>query len=202
MSKAVVGRSVLLVLALAACSEAHRVAPGGADAGGEEPDDQPAVIDAKGCRPDADLLVGGGRSFGLCRGECGFELALSSVIDLADGTCVGYRASLRVEDQAGQGIYEAGAELTEGAWDRAAMIASRLRGEQLEMVYGCPDCADGGAAWVQTQPRGDEARQHTYPFGAPAKPLAAADRFVQSLIDQLRSCQGADVVECSRSPLE
>jgi hypothetical protein len=183
---------------LLACGESHDVP---AD-GGSEPDDLggPARIDARGCRPDADFLSGGGRSFAECKGECTFELSLSSVITLGDSACVSYGATLRVSDERGQLLYVANGDLSDAAWDRAAIIGSKLRVADLQDRYGCPDCGAGRAAWLQTASAEADPRQHTYPFGSPPAPLSAADRLLQSLIEQLRSCQGADLLSCSRSP--
>lgn len=195
-----------LLAALVACSEAHDVVvpvDGGADAaaatlGGMDASAAPR-IDARNCRPDADFLLGGGRRVGACQGECSFELALSSVITLGDGQCVGYSASLRVFDAASGLLYVANGELSQAAWNRAASLGAALRSQQLELTYGCPECARG-AAWVQTEPVDAEPRQHSYDLGGAPPPLVAVDAFIQGLIDQLRSCRGPELVHCTRTP--
>ena len=185
----------LCCVALSGCSESH---DSRADGGSVDLDGPPPVIDERGCRPDADFLLGGGRSAAECRGECSFELALSSLIALGDGSCIGYRGNLTVRDERGQVLYGVRADLLEAAWDRAASVASSLRQEPLAAVYGCPDCGEGSNAWVQTAPDAESPRQHTYPFRAPPQVLAPAHALIQSLIRQLQSCNGADIENCSR----
>ena len=48
----------------------------------------------------------------------------------------------------------------------------------LEEVYGCPDCADGGAEWIEID-QGDSPRRVTFEFGGTV-PRA------QALIDKVR----------------
>lgn len=190
--------AALCGVAVSGCSDSREAR---ADGGAIGMDGPPPIIDERGCRPDADFLVGGGRSAAECRGECTFELALTSSYALGDGSCVGYRASLTVRDERGQPIRSVRADVVDAAWDRAASVASRLRVETLADVYGCPDCGDGSTAWVQTALPDELPRQHTYPLREPPAVFAPAHALIQSLIRQLQSCQGPDV-ECGQSAAE
>lgn len=185
------------LLLLWSCSDSHDVRPDG----GNEPDGLPgvAVIDERGCRPDAEFLLGGGRRAQGCSGECEFDLSLASVLDLGSTACIGYVATLRVANERGELLYTVRADLSDGSWDRAAIIAAALESEVLQRRYGCPDCA-AIASWVLTRGADDQARPHAFPRGEPPEELANAHRYSEGLIDQLRACQGADLLTCSRAP--
>lgn len=185
------------LLLLCACSDSHDVRPDG----GRAPDELPgmAVIDERGCRPDAEFLLGGGREAQSCSGECAFDLSLASILDLGSTACIGYAATLRVANERGELLYTVRADLSDGAWDRAAIIAAALEIEVLQRRYGCPDCV-AIAAWVLTRGADDQARPHAFPRGEAPDELTSAHRYVEGLIDQLRACQGADLLTCTRTP--
>ena len=185
------------LLLLCACSDSHDVRPDG----GSAPDQLPgvAVIDERGCRPDAEFLLGGGRQAQDCSGECVFDLSLASILDLGSATCIGYAATLRVANERGELVYSVRADLSDASWDRAAIIGAGLQVEVLQRRYGCPDCV-AVASWVLTRGADDLARPHAFPRGEAPDELANAHRYVEGLIDQLRACQGADLLTCSRAP--
>lgn len=44
--------------------------------------------------------------------------------------------------------------------------------DQLSETYGCPDCADGGAEWVEVE-RSRMGRRVTFEFGKPPERIGA-----------------------------
>jgi hypothetical protein len=50
----------------------------------------------------------------------------------------------------------------------------------VEGVHGCPDCADGGAEWVQVRASGDSIRA-TFEYGATLEPIAALQAEIRAL---------------------
>ena len=62
-----------------------------------------------------------------------------------------------------------------------------LDGVKLKELYGCPDCADGGASSV-TLVRDGVISSHVYEYGAPPAALAAVDSFVTTLMEPLKTC--------------
>lgn len=180
---------LVLFALLQACSDAAESQP---------TDEEPPFVDASGCRPAADILLGGGRTLGLCPSECNYSLALSSSIALGDGACIGYKARLQVTDARDFPLYIVTADLADAAWDRAAQAGAALDPERIPERSGCPECADAGEGWVVTRTREGKPKRHRYPRDETPRELAAADALVQSLIDQLRACAGADILSCTR----
>ncbi|HSL69093.1 MAG TPA: hypothetical protein VK864_02570 [Longimicrobiales bacterium] len=103
---------------------------------------------------DAEVIRWGS-SFGMCAGYCREELEITS--DRVRLTRTGWDAGQfppRVEERS----------ITEAQWN-----ALRSRVEQgdiltLDSIHGCPDCADGGAEWVEVQTN-DRRRRVTFEFG-------------------------------------
>jgi hypothetical protein len=118
------------------------------------------------------LELRSGTSFGMCGGYCVTELRIdtlgvtltetSQVQDLPPRTRTQPLSASDVE------------RLTE-AVDTAA-----IRG--LEGVHGCPDCADGGAEWIQFGPAGAAVRV-TFEFGDMIDGIEP----LQTVIRELRS---------------
>jgi hypothetical protein len=100
-----------------------------------------------GCKypADADLQAGvlrWGTSFGMCAGYCKQELAIGSTrLQLTRTSWNAQQNPPVVQEQT----------FTEADWRRLLerVDGDRVRG--LNEVYGCPDCADGGAEWVEIE---------------------------------------------------
>jgi hypothetical protein len=146
--------------------------------------------------PGKFVLQGGGRRSGECQGECGFALTITPTIVLDEGSCIGTNGTLTVQSTAGANrsvLFS----LTEPAWEKLARISLTLEGAQLAAVTGCPGCAGGAAAWIDTrQTVGGDPMSSRYELGAPPAALREADAFVQALIDQARVCRGELLEGC------
>lgn len=141
------------------------------------------VISIPSTQPDGISLLAAGWSFGMCAGYCVADLVISGDDLVLTGTTWTAESPLLVNR---------GSLTPEG---RAALDAS-LEGLDLgalEPVYGCPDCADGGAAYLELGEAGMTQRVQME-FGAPPEPLAESYALAMSFIDALEACQSTELV--------
>lgn len=116
---------------------------------------------------DDSALVRWGSSFGMCEGYCREVLEVTPT-----------RARLTASSRDGQKYPARTSELpiTASEW---RSIQDRLDPgsfERLDSTYGCPDCADGGAEWVEVGGGGVD-RRVTFEFGrSPAEVADVVDR--------------------------
>ena len=128
-----------------------------------------------------NIVLGGGRSFGKCAGECVFNLRFEAAERACD------RVALEICGNQGERCDLVAADLTPAGHARIRDLATALVGIDLQPRYGCPDCADGGASTVRLQ-RGRLVSEHVYEFGNPPRELVATDGLVQSTIEALLTC--------------
>ncbi len=125
-------------------------------------------------------LRGGGSYFGECFGACKMDVTV-------DGDHVNFVAS-NWDDT----IYvDNDGTLTEAGLAKSKELAAALVGVELEEVYGCPDCDDGGGAYVLLRRNGMDSK-HDYPFGQPFTALTGCDEFIKELTSALAGCQSTD----------
>ncbi len=132
-------------------------------------------------QPDPNVsdwyVAGGGSSFGECFGACKRDVTLDAAGN----------AHLLITGWAEDTYADNTGQLTGGGMAEAYELAVMLEAVDLEKVYGCPDCADGGASRADLM-RGGVASSHTYEYGDPPAELKAVDVFVKDVIDALSSC--------------
>ncbi len=138
--------------------------------------------------PDFAIL-GAHNSFGECSGACRHDLQIT----LAEAACgsVVLTMSGWVETDptwSNTGILTPAGNLL------AYSLGYDLRDVSLDDVYGCPDCADGGASTI-TLRRDGLNTSHAYDWRDPPDVLADADAFVQSVMNALRSCESNGLVD-------
>lgn len=125
-------------------------------------------------------LTGGGTYFGECFGACKMDATI-------DGELVNFVAS-NWDDT----IYvDNDGTLTAAGLAKSKELAAALVGIDLEEVYGCPDCADGGGAYVLLRRNGVESK-HDYPFGQPFTALTGSHEFIKELLMALAGCQSTE----------
>jgi hypothetical protein len=134
-------------------------------------------------------------SFGMCNGQCDFTLRLSpNPVGL--GTCD--VASLAVAAYYSMDpLFTIQGNLTPFGHERAQSLALSIAssGVQLQSVYGCPDCVDGGAT-VLTFTLGGTTSTHAFDFSdGPPAVLADVNRFVQAIITSLKACVSNEYVQ-------
>jgi hypothetical protein len=128
-------------------------------------------------------LVGAGWSFGMCIGYCLADLVFEGDRVVLSGSSNMADAPLFVND----------GTLTPEARSRIAAALETLGDAQLEPSYGCPDCADGGAAYL-TLVRDGATTRHQMEFGNPPVELAELYDLSLSIIGALETCTTDDLV--------
>jgi hypothetical protein len=81
---------------------------------------------------------------------------------------------------------ESRGRLTASGAARLAALTSALP-DRLQDTYGCPDCADAGAAYVVVS-RNGSGRRSEYEYPSPPGELASLDAFLKSVMDALAQC--------------
>ncbi|SMO77323.1 hypothetical protein [Gracilimonas mengyeensis] len=118
-----------------------------------------------------NYTIKAGQSFGMCIGNCFQELSLNS-----------REAVLRVDDRGLPNNEEAEVyaktEVSAEEWNRWTSSVDKEVFLALDDVYGCPDCADGGAEWLEIQSP-DINKKVVFEYHNP--PAAIAD-----LVEELR----------------
>jgi len=137
-----------------------------------------------GSEPDAGdvSLVGAGWSFGMCGGYCNADL------DIEDDALV-LTGSGHIGEEP---LFVNRGTLTTVARERID-TAVRTLDDDLEPVYGCPDCADGGAAYVVLA-YGDTITRHDMEFGRPPEVLVELRELAVSIIGPLETCESNELV--------
>lgn len=135
------------------------------------------------CGPSSDPLGDGGReplqalglrsgtSFGMCGGYCVTELVIDSMgVTLTETS--------QVQDLPPR---TRTLPLSDADWERLAAVVDTAAIRGLAGVHGCPDCADGGAEWIQLGPA-SEAVRVTFEFGHMVEGIEP----LQALVRELR----------------
>jgi hypothetical protein len=138
-----------------------------------------------GANPTGDRLVGAGWSFGMCQGYCAADLVVAD-----DGSVI-----LRGRDQARDVVlFTNPGTLTGTGLAHIEEAMAALAGVPLQLVYGCPDCADGGAAYLTLSREGAVVR-HEMEFGDPPIELSELEHLAMSVIDGLEDCASNELVD-------
>lgn len=128
-------------------------------------------------------LHGAGWSFGFCLGYCSAGLELDGDVVVVTGRSQAGEDPLHVN----QG------SLTDEGRARLDEALAIVAGVELEPVYGCPDCADGGAAYLDLVVDGASQRVEME-FGEPPEQLAELYAVTMSLMDALEACEAGPLV--------
>ncbi len=133
-------------------------------------------------------LVGAGWSFGMCAGFCLANLE----IDKTQASLAGWSREGDEPLFVNEGL------LTEQAVTQINSKLDTLDGVVLEPVYGCPDCADGGAAYLALEQDGPPTR-YWMDLNRPPNELAGLYETAFAIVEALTSCQGNDLVVVSET---
>jgi hypothetical protein len=131
----------------------------------------------------SSLLVGAGWSFGMCLGYCNADLTFEEERLALNGR----------NRELDQPLFVNRGSLTRDGQDLLAAALQALGTEPLDAVYGCPDCADGGASYVLLD-RGGAVSRHDMEFGRPPEVLAELQRLALAFIDSLETCRSDALV--------
>jgi hypothetical protein len=128
-------------------------------------------------------LVGAGWSFGMCLGFCNADLVIEG-----ESLVLSARDREKVEP-----LFVNHGVLTAAGQSRIGAALEQLGGVPLDPVYGCPDCADGGAAYLVLERDGGIFR-HDMEFGRPPEVLAELHGLATAMIDALETCSSNELV--------
>ena len=120
----------------------------------------------------------------MCLGLCNADLVIE-----------GEELVLTARDrEAAEPRYENRGLLTMAARSRIGAAMEQLSGVTLDPVYGCPDCADGGAAYLVVLEREGGLFRHDMEFGRPPEVLAELHGLATAIIDALETCVSTELV--------
>ncbi len=119
--------------------------------------------------PDTDTSITSGWSFGECVGLCHQEVVFRATIALY---------SQRSWDPSVPDI-EGEVQIPREEWQKLLAAVDMQTLQALPDVLGCPDCADGGAEWIDVE-LGSTQKRVTFEFGA-------AIPSIQPLLDLARA---------------
>ena len=146
--------------------------------------DEVGRIEIEGTPTRVDpALVGAGWSYGMCLGYCLADLEIDGHRLLATGRS-------RVDEQP---LYRNGGTLTPLAQEQLDAALAALGGVLLDPVYGCPDCADGGAAYLVLAEGASTSRVEMQ-ADQPPEVLAHPYALATSLISALTTCTSDEMV--------
>jgi hypothetical protein len=117
-----------------------------------------------------------GNSFGECMGYCRNEMDIaqtSVIIKSSSWDKVNYPDKLCQKS------------ITTGKWNEIVRCADSISFNSLDSIYGCPDCADGGAEWVEIATSGWKHKV-TVDYSGPNRPVV-----LENLFGKLRGLKNA-----------
>jgi hypothetical protein len=82
-----------------------------------------------------------GTSFGMCVGYCKRDVSIDSMY--TSYSCAGWTKEVEPT------LYKV--QTTKSAWDSVKVLINNKAFFELPATIGCPDCADGGAEWVEVK---------------------------------------------------
>ena len=121
----------------------------------------------------ASMVVVHGTSFGECAGYCRTELTVRAL------SATFRRTTWRIDPPLP--AKETTATLRADEWYAIVNSIDLVQLSRLDTIIGCPDCADGGAEWVEVTDHGYH-KKVMFEFG---KSLP----YIQAMIDRLRAVE-------------
>lgn len=123
---------------------------------------------------DEIVEVRSGQSFGMCIGKCHNELIIT-----------GNKVTLKQIERKERGGETSTYEFTENAALQTLLEEinkiDQTKFMALDETYGCPDCADGGAEWLEVTFKGKEPKKVTFEYG---KTIPGFEKIVATLHDK------------------
>jgi len=118
-----------------------------------------------------------GTSFGMCVGYCKRDVSIDSVY--TSYSCAGWTKDLQP--------IQYKVQTAKSAWDSVKVLINNKAFFELPATIGCPDCADGGAEWVEVKLLNGTAHKVVFEYNNEPQQL-------QSSIAKLRLIAGKN--EC------
>ena len=161
----------LLLAALPGCSEEP---PANDD---DATDDDDSAGDDDDVPPPVTLIFEGGWSFGHCAGLCWASAALSS-----DGSLDYTMGSWTKTDS-----WDLSTAMTETGFAELSGLLDAVDVPALDPVYGCPDCADGGAKDATWHAESGSTTT-SYEFSFPPLVLLDLDTAMMAITTEATTC--------------
>jgi hypothetical protein len=144
------------------------------------------------------LILAAENTFGECMSPCRFSLQIAANASGSgcDGVSLVIGSNMTTEPI---GTYLG--QLTPFGQERARSLALSIANSdgQLQSVYGCPDCADGGKTTISLNLNGATTTSAFDYSNGPPQVLADANNYVQSMITALRNCTSNEYVAITES---
>lgn len=121
-----------------------------------------------------------GTSFGMCVGYCKNEMALKP--DLIIYRKEGWNASFQA--------VECSETLINEAWNSIVEFNHLEAFFELPKIIGCPDCADGGAEWVEMKLKNGEKHKVVFEYFNEPGVLKDYIDVLRNQMDKAQSCEG------------
>ena len=119
----------------------------------------------------SDLTINYGTSFGFCIGFCNRSISIrESKIDFAKS---GRDSATKVCDKAA----------SNEEWNLLVKSIDYIKFSKLDTIIGCPDCADGGAEWIEIK-SGDKKHKVVFEYGHAPK---ESEAYIETLRSELKS---------------
>lgn len=121
---------------------------------------------------ESNYTIKSGSSFGMCVGPCFQEVSVNesqAVLRIRENKGGGGLSELKVENKRAVSPQE---------WSEIQSLVDQEAITALPKVIGCPDCADGGAEWIEIQSPG-LVKKVTFEYGQPPAQI-------KELVDRLR----------------
>jgi len=120
---------------------------------------------------NGDVVIAQGTSFGKCVGYCLTELVVardSARLTQTSRDSVRYPRKTQI------------VAISDADWQRLQSLARPATLAQVEGTHGCPDCADGGAEWVELR-TAERSIRATYEAGRDLAPIATLQAELRSI---------------------
>ena len=95
-----------------------------------------------------------GTSFGMCVGYCKRDVSVDSIYTKLD--CTSWRAELKPISKV--------INTSKSTWDSIKVLVNSKEFLLLPEIVGCPDCADGGAEWLELKLANGQMHKVTFEY--------------------------------------
>jgi len=136
------------------------------------------LFSLSGCKKlPADLQIKYGTSFGMCMGYCINEATISAKTVVLNSTSRNEKPAVKTCSRV----------LTESEWTslKNGFVVDKFMG--MKDTYGCPDCADGGAEWIEITANGT-TKKVTYDYNKAPDELKDLAAKLKEIMASLNKC--------------
>jgi hypothetical protein len=125
----------------------------------------------------ADFQIKYGTSFGMCVGYCNNEIKVSTKEVVLNSTSRNETPAVKTCSRI----------LTESEWNslKNGFVVEKFM--ELKETYGCPDCADGGAEWVEITANGT-TKKVMYEYNKAPEELKEQVAMLKEIMTSLNKC--------------